>query len=373
MRCRVSMYAVFLSWLGFGWAAAWGQKMPVPSGLKESQDNSQSSPQSDPQAYCTYLTEQAKAQGDLLRTPNAVGAFTQPETGLPTQLVAGASLSLSSYKKAGITLDVARKNCDLYKASVGVQQFLQFALAKIELDSLQNRLTLIETASKSLDALVDNTAKMVAAQNMTRPMLWELKTNTIKLAADRADTQAKIAAIYVPSLSDQPLKLQVAAKQSSDISAQKSIARLSRQSNWDVALSVGAHQQIYPPSGGAQPYGEVTATYNLASRAIDRHLDRSVDAYAEWKKVQEGDAIRNAEVLRRQLMDGIAAQQSRLKALEQESADVEKDLRLVADVDTSAGLDFRNQLTSTKLLLGIEAGDASYRLGRLQEFLNRNF
>ena len=44
-------------------------------------------PATDEAAYCTYLAEQAKAQSDLLRTPNAVGAFTQPDTGLPTQLV----------------------------------------------------------------------------------------------------------------------------------------------------------------------------------------------------------------------------------------------------------------------------------------------
>ena len=52
---------------------------------------------------------------------------------------------------------------------------------------------------------------MVEAQNMTRPMLWELKTNRIKLDADRADTQSKIAALYIPPLTSQPLKQQVAA------------------------------------------------------------------------------------------------------------------------------------------------------------------
>ena len=46
--------------------------------------------QTDQQAYCAYLTEQAKAQTDFLRTPTALGSFTQPDTGLPQQLVAGA-------------------------------------------------------------------------------------------------------------------------------------------------------------------------------------------------------------------------------------------------------------------------------------------
>jgi hypothetical protein len=327
----------------------------------------------DSQAYCKYLTEQAQAQSDLLRTPNALGAFTQPETGLPTQLVVGATLSVSSFKKAGITLDVARKNCGLYKASTGVQQYLQYAASDLEKDALRNRLDLIEQATKTLDDLIGKTSRMVDAQNMTRPMLWALKTNKIKLESDRADTQSKIAAIYLPPLSEQPLKVQVADKQASDEDQQKAAAKLAHQNNWDVALAVGAHQQINPLSDGVQPYGQVTVTYNLASRAIDRHLDRSVEAYTDWKKVQEGDVVRNVEILRAQVTGNIAAQESRLKSLQEEAAQVEKDMQLVGDVDTAAGLDFRNQLTSTKLLLGIETGDATFRLERLREFLNKNY
>jgi hypothetical protein len=366
MRCRTLTFS-FICLLEFsGFSVAKAQDQPTARGLTQER-------QIDPQSYCTYLTELALAQSDLLKTPKALSAFTQPETGLPTQLVVGASLSLSDYKKAGVTLDVARRNCDLYKASIGVQQYLQYALANVERDALRNRLGLIDHAKQSLDELVAGTSKMVDAQNMTRPMLWALKTNGIKLESDRADTESKIASIYVPALSEEPLKSQVSNKQASEVNEQRSQDRLSRQNNWDIALSVGAHQQIYPVSDGVQPYGQVTVTYNLASRAIDRHLDRAGDAYANWKKVQEGDVVRNMEVLRTQVVATIASQEKRLKSLQDEAAQVEKDLQTVGDADTSAGLDFRNQLTSTKLLLGIETGDATYRLNRLQTFLDRNF
>jgi len=42
-------------------------------------------------------------------------------------------------------------------------------------------------------------------------------------------------------------------------------------------------------------------------------------------------------------------------------------------VDTTAGLEFRNQLTSTQLVLGIETGDAAFRIGQLRDFLGKNF
>lgn len=329
--------------------------------------------QADQQAYCTYLAEQARAQSDFLRTPSGLAGFTQPETGLPTQLIAGARLSLSDLKKAGITLDAARQNCELYKASTGVQLTLQYALPGIEKDALAHRLVLIGEASKSLDALIDRTTKMVEAQNMTRPMLLSLVTNRIKLESDRADTASKIAALYVPPLSDQPLKMQVAVKQASDVSEQSSLARLTRQNNWDVALTVGMHQQINPVAEGVEPYGEVSLSYNLGSRAIDKHLDRSVDAYGSWKKVEENDVARGMEVLRGQLEQTIAVQQERINSLQQESQEIAKSLKVIGDADTSAALDFRNHLVSTQLLLGIETGDATYRLNRLRDFLEKNF
>jgi hypothetical protein len=327
----------------------------------------------DQKAYCVFLDEQAKAQSDFLRTPDALSGFTQPDTGLPMQLVVGAQLSLSNLKKAGITLDAARKNCELYKATTAVQLTLQYALPAVEKDALTHRLDLIDEAFKSLGVLIDKTSQMVEAQDMTRPMLVSLLSTRIKLDSDRADTESKIAALYVPLLSDQPLKLQVSAKQSSDYAEQSALAQLTRQNNWDVALTVGAHQQLNPATNSPEPYGEVTVTYNLGNHAIDKHLDRSVDAYAGWKKVQENDVERGMEVLRDQVQQTITVQQNRIDSLQHEAEEMEKNLKLVSDANTSAALDFRNQLTSTQLLIGIEIGDATYRRNRLAGFLRKNF
>ena len=160
----------------------------------------------DQQAYCKYVTQGAAAQRDLLLTPNAVAGATQPNTGLPMQLVWGVSGSLSNVRKAGLTMDAARKNCEVYGASSSAQQAIQYALPSLEKQALQHRLELIQKASESLDALVATTTKMLDAQNMTRPMAFALQTTKIKLEADRADTQSKIAAIYAPQLSDRPVK-----------------------------------------------------------------------------------------------------------------------------------------------------------------------
>jgi len=327
----------------------------------------------DALAYCKYVTEQAAAQRYLLLAPNAVAGLTQPNTGLPTQVVWGVSGSLSNVRKAGLTMDAARKNCELYSAASSAQQDVQYALPSLERQSLQHRLGLIQKASEDLDSLLATTQKMLDAQNITRPAAFALQTTKIKLDADRADTQSKMVALYAPSLSDKPLKDLVAEKQNKDVDEQKALAKLNRQNDWDVALSVGAHQQINPLINSRGAYGEVSLSYNLASHAVNKHLDRAADAYDDWKKLQEGDIIRNADILKQQVADGISVQDSRLKALLEEKKQIENNLQLLGSADTTAAMDFRNQLTTAQLLLEIEIGDASFRLDRLQEFLARNF
>ena len=327
----------------------------------------------DQQAFCRYVTEQAAAQRDLLMVPNAVAGITQPNTGLPMQAVWGVSGNLSSVRKGVLTMDAARKNCELYGATTSTQQDIQYALPSLEKQALQHRLDLIQQASANLDALFATTTRMVEAQNMTRPMAFALQTTKIKLDADRSDTQTKIVSLYTPPLSGRPVKELVAEKQSREVNEQKALDKLNRQNDWDVALSVGEHQQISPFIDSRGAYGEVSISYNLASHAINKHLNHTADAYGEWKKVQEGDVIRNADILKQQVADGISAQDTRLKALQEQLKQIESNLQLVGSADTTAALDFHNQLTTAQLLLQIEIGDASFRLDRLREFLQTNF
>jgi len=329
--------------------------------------------QNDPLAYCSYVMEQAQAQRDLLRTPVGFAGFTQPETGLPLQLIGGASLGLSAFRKSGLTMSAARANCELYKATSAAQQDVQYAISNLEREALRNRLALIDRAAQSLDGLMAKTSKMVEAQNATRLMLFNLQTTRIRLEADRADTQSRISGIYVPPLSEEPLKELVSQKQNGEVNEQRALAKLNRQNNWDVALSVGAHQQVTPVAFGPRPYGAVSVSYNLSSRWINKHLDRAADSYGQWKKVEEGDVVRTSEVLKQQLMDGVAVEEGRLQSLRDESAQIDKNLRAIGEPDTSAALDFHNQLTAAQLLLQIETGDAMFRLDQLRGYLANNY
>jgi hypothetical protein len=284
----------------------------------------------------------------------------------------GVSSSLSGIRKAGLTMDVAQKNCDLYQATTSSQQAILYALPNIEKQALEHRLELIQQASVDLDALTAGANKMMEAENLTRPMLFALQTTRIKLDADVAETQSKIAALYVPESSGRPLKELVVEKQASEAAEQAALDKLNRQSNWDVSISLGGRQQINPFDDRGI-YGAVTVSYNLASPAIDKHLDQAASAYDDWKRVQQGDVARSAQVLKQQAIESLAAQEARLKSLQGEQQQVTNHIQLVSNIDTTSALDFRNQLATTQLILGIETGDAAFRIQLLRDFLKRNY
>lgn len=328
----------------------------------------------DQSAYCTYMMEQAKAQRDLLRTPNSVAMVTQPSTGTPSQLVWGLSNSLSNDKKSGLVMAVARKNCELYMATTAAQQHIQYALPSLEKQALRHRLSLIEETSETFDNLITKNLKLVSAQTMTRPAIYSLQGAKVRLAATRATTLLAITSLYAPELGDIPMRELVSEKQNSEAENQEALARLNKQNNWDVALSAGARHQLSPLfSQSLEPYGEVSITYNLASRAIDRHLDSSTKSYSEWKTAQQGDVVRNAAVLKQQVIDAIAIQEAQLSALLDEDKEIEANLQLVAAIETSTAIGFRNQLTADKLILGIDVGDTTFRLEKLRVYLRENF
>jgi hypothetical protein len=58
---------------------------------------------------------------------------------------------------------------------------------------------------------------------------------------------------------------------------------------------------------------------------------------------------------------------------QEEQKQIESNLQLLGAAETTAAVDFRNQLSTAQLLLEIETGDASFRLDQLSEFLRRNF
>ena len=60
-------------------------------------------------------------------------------------------------------------------------------------------------------------------------------------------------------------------------------------------------------------------------------------------------------------------------SLQGESAEIDKNLNQIGEPDTSAAVDFHNQLSAAQLLLQLEQGDATFRLAQMREYVARNY
>jgi hypothetical protein len=328
-------------------------------------------------SYCNYVTEQAAAQRDLLRSPSLLAGPTQPSTGTPPQLVFGISDSLSDIEKSRLVMKVAKTNCALYKATNETQMHLIYALPALEKEILRHRLELIQATSDKLDSLLLENMKLVEAQNLARPALYPLEGAKVRLDTSRTAALTGMASPYVPPLSDTPLKVLIADKMEKESANLQASNKLEKQGTWDIKLGGGTHRQITslvgPAVSSVGAYGEFSVTYNLGRRAINRHIDQSESAYADWKRTQFDDVAYQGEILKHQIMDTLETEKTQLVVLHNHGQEIEADLRTLEGVDTSNAIAFRNQLISDQMVLRVEIGDLEFRMVKLREFLDRNF
>jgi hypothetical protein len=326
-------------------------------------------------AYCAYVAQEAMAQRNLLRVPNAVGGVVKSNTGTQPQVYWGISDSLANYNKGNLAMKAARKNCDAYRATTGATLEIQYALHRLERNALLHRMELLQQAVEQLDLIVNRNLKLVEVQNVTRPMVYSVQAVRARLVADRMSTGLKAALLYVPETgSDVPLKQLVVEKQRLDAEAQKSNAALIRLNSWDVKLEGGGRQRLTPIfQNPVEPYGEVSFTYNFGSHSNNSHLEKATAAYTDWKRVQDGEVAHNARVLEQQIQQSISIQQAALRALQEQEKEIDSNLQRLVGVDTSAALAFGSQLGAEKAVLQVDIKDVTFRLQALQDYLKHNF
>lgn len=330
-------------------------------------------------AFCKYTMEQGMATRDQLRSPSAVIGPIQPSTGTPPQLVIGVTTSLTDTKKASLTMDVARRACDLYTATTEAQMHLMYALPQIEKDVLKNRLRLIDDATAKLDSLAQSNMAMVDSKNLTMPAVYPLISAKIRLDESRTTALTGIASPYVPTLRDVPIRQLVADKLAEEDTAAKAAVKLQKQNSWDFSVSAGTHRRLPSSqiSSDSQStwgaYGAFNFTYNLGRKSIKDHLDKSVDSYNEWKRTQFDDVTSQAKLLKKQIEDTLTIQQSQLKAMENHDLEIGVELTKLEGVETANAIAFRNDLYADQVMLRVNIEDAKYRCARLRQYLTENF
>ena len=136
----------------------------------------------DPDAYCAYVTQEANAEKIYLRVPRVEsGVYQQPISAGLAQAFVGVTNSLSDDRKSGLVMKAAGTDCALYRATLALQQRIQYALPAIERDTTRTRLSLIEQASERLDKMISDYRSLVAAHNLTVASLYAIQYEKTKL------------------------------------------------------------------------------------------------------------------------------------------------------------------------------------------------
>lgn len=323
--------------------------------------------------YCKYVMSQAAAERDQLRVPSLVTGISQPTTGEPAQLYWGVRSSISDLHKSALVMKAAQSECQLYRVTAAAELQVRYAVPKLEQQALQQRLDLIALAATELEERISESERLVASQTATRPAMYPLLAARVRLAAAKANTALATSA-YVPTLEDAPLKDLLAQKRQREAEHQSALNAVTSQSNWSFAWSAGARRQLNQFFGSSlQPYGEASISYNFASRRINQHLQRAAISHGEWKQLQEGGPEYEGSALHQQLAQSVELHRTQLESLLEERKEIEKNLQLLAGVDTNAAVGFRNQLLADQILLNVDIGDISYQLEQLRSYLRDNF
>lgn len=326
--------------------------------------------------YCRYVTEQGKAQRDLLRTPSAEVGPIQPSTGTPPQMVFGVTTSVADLWKAHLTTKVADSTCKLYASTTAAQMHILYALPGIEKQVLTHRLDLIQQADDQLDELLVADSKILDAGNLTKPALYTLQGAKLRLDMSRTETLSGLTTPYVPPLSKASLRDLAGTKMVAEGEFQKATVRLEKQNAWDIKLEGGAHRQLSdltPGQSANGPFGQFSLTYNFGHHAISSHFDKSADAYVQWKTTQFDDVTEQARVLKQQILDTIKIQRDQLNVLVIHDGQINEALKSIEKVDSSAALAFRTQLLADRIVLNVDIQDVQFRIDLLKKFLEANY
>jgi hypothetical protein len=329
----------------------------------------------DQEAYCAYVMHEANAQKIYLLAPRVEsGVYQQPISSGSTQTFLGFSNSLSDDFKSRLVMKAAGKDCELYRATVEVQQQIQFALPRIEKDAMRKKLALIQQARDRMDAMIREGQDRVAAQNLTVSSLYSVQYEKTRLELQKAQVQLMLATTYVPEVGNESLRELVVRKHRLEIEKQQADHRVISQENWDVALTAGVHHDLSGFTTGAPDgYGGINLKYSFGARARGQELEKAASAYGDWKDARQGDALEGVNVLRQQITESIVVQEAAVMALQSEEAQINGSIESLAHLDTSAAVAFANRLSVDKLTLGIELQTVQYRLARLREYLAENF
>jgi hypothetical protein len=272
--------------------------------------------------YCQYSESVAEDERRTLMTPHLVASagkvnFLSGEksaVGNSTlRQTIGLSYSLQETLRGMAVNTRAHADCERYKASSMLLQFLELRVQSLEVAAIAARLTLLENALPTAELIVSRTKADVAAFRTTNA---HLDAMSIRLDRLRAGMDQNRKALVTPVGSVPPprfssLRQAIAQQQAEDATYERSMSRIRRSTGWNLTVQ-GGYEHLSNVRDYSPYYWTVNFDMSLGLFSRHRAAEEAVSAHVAFLSQDPLGPTQRAKVLLSKLQSDLLVEQSRL-------------------------------------------------------------
>lgn len=327
-------------------------------------------------SYCRYVQDAGEAERALDTGVQAYSRIGQSDTNATTQIVVGASKSLSKHLQGIEASNVARIQCELYQQSADIDKVTKYKMNSItrQIESLR-----VKELKKVIGIVDDEIAKMEKrkkAGNATVADLLAIKEQRYKLFSEYSASKDAVAAIILPEVPDTDIAASLKKMDEKTLALQKELNQKSQLQTWDVTLTGGLEKPLSGASAGSsndyKPFVSVLLNYNLNASDYARKLDQASASLIEYQHQQDDGLYHRVDVLQKSMAASSQNQREILPVLKAELSQMSSEYKKLHNLNSPEGLRAQSQIRVNLAMTEMELHLAQLKLKLFTENHARN-
>ncbi|MDO8416607.1 MAG: hypothetical protein Q7S87_10405 [Agitococcus sp.] len=330
----------------------------------------------DTEAYCTYVQEKAGAERVALQSSQLMANVGRANSSGDSLLAIGLGNSLARYNKGTLSFELGQRDCALYSTRYAIEQHLRYARDVIQRDALMAKKMALLEGKASMMASVISLNGQVLKQTATVLDAYQKATALARIDNELTAIEVQLALTEPHELTGESLSKMVGGSLQATQRYQQTVLAISKQDNWDVALTVGMQHPLNNTLGGsnaASPYAAIVWTYSLGSSSHNLLLAKTSEAYLNWQKSEQTGQFIKVTQFKHQLLNLLTVKSQQLSELQTRDVALQTLLEKMDKVQTESAVKFHAQLVVDALFLKAEAVQVSTEVTGLQQYVTKNF
>lgn len=280
----------------------------------------QSSADTEKQAYCQYVQDQADAERTLDTGVEGFGRLGQADSNPSLkQVVVGLSKSLSRHLQGMSATRAAQLECELYSRTLNVDRFIKYGMPSIDRQVAIQQVADLKNVLDILNEEIASADKRLRSGNGTLPDLLTLRQQRDQVAAQYVTAKTEVASQPIPDVPPVDLKSALAQIDATTLDLQNELNHKQKLQAWDVSMVGGLQKPIsgapMNTSTGYQPFVSVTFTYNFNAASYGRKLDNATRSLMTMRHQLNDELAQKVDGLQRSMAERLALQKETLPQL----------------------------------------------------------